>query len=332
MRVQIVDPAAYTPPYDHALSGALARAGAEVELITARFPVWRRCPWRRATRCVSSSTGAASRAGDRAAGAAACCAPPSTSRTCAATAESPRRPIIVHYQWLPIPALDRRLLPPKRPRVYTMHWRLPEAGCRIGRSLTKLLAEMDAVVVHSEHGARRAARPSSACRPSELRVIPHGAFDYLTRQAGRGAPARGAAAVEGPVILAFGLIRPYKGTDVLLDAFSRVEGGELWIVGVAADADGRAACARRIACRAGFVSSIDSSRTTGDPGLHAARRPRRPAVPEHRAIRRPLHRARLRATARPELGGRVHGDRRARCGPPRPTRRIPTRWPRRSRS
>ena len=38
MRVQIVDPAAYTPPYDHALSGALARAGAEVELITARFP------------------------------------------------------------------------------------------------------------------------------------------------------------------------------------------------------------------------------------------------------------------------------------------------------
>src|SRR3954467_5283204 len=38
MRVQIVDPAAYTPPYDHALSGALARAGAQVELITARFP------------------------------------------------------------------------------------------------------------------------------------------------------------------------------------------------------------------------------------------------------------------------------------------------------
>jgi glycosyltransferase involved in cell wall biosynthesis len=39
-------------------------------------------------------------------------------------------------------------------------------------------------------------------------------------------------AVEGPVILAFGLIRPYKGTDVLLDAFSRIERGELWIVGM----------------------------------------------------------------------------------------------------
>src|SRR5262249_57195720 len=38
MRVQLVDPAAYTPPYDHALAGALARAGADVELITSHFP------------------------------------------------------------------------------------------------------------------------------------------------------------------------------------------------------------------------------------------------------------------------------------------------------
>ena len=38
MRVHVVDPPAYTPPYDHALAGAVARAGAEVELITCRFP------------------------------------------------------------------------------------------------------------------------------------------------------------------------------------------------------------------------------------------------------------------------------------------------------
>ena len=37
MRVQIVDPSAFTPPYDRALSAALARAGAEVELVTSRF-------------------------------------------------------------------------------------------------------------------------------------------------------------------------------------------------------------------------------------------------------------------------------------------------------
>src|SRR5271155_691776 len=37
MRVHIVDPSAYTPPYDHALCAALATAGAEVELYTSRF-------------------------------------------------------------------------------------------------------------------------------------------------------------------------------------------------------------------------------------------------------------------------------------------------------
>ena len=37
MRVIIADPPAFTPPYDHELASALARAGADVELVTSRF-------------------------------------------------------------------------------------------------------------------------------------------------------------------------------------------------------------------------------------------------------------------------------------------------------
>ena len=37
MRVDVVDPSAYTPPYDHALCAALARAGARVRLVTSAF-------------------------------------------------------------------------------------------------------------------------------------------------------------------------------------------------------------------------------------------------------------------------------------------------------
>lgn len=37
MRVHLVDPAAYTPPYDRALAAALARAGADVTLFTSPF-------------------------------------------------------------------------------------------------------------------------------------------------------------------------------------------------------------------------------------------------------------------------------------------------------
>ena len=38
MRIALVDPLAYTPPYDHALASALAEEGHSVTLLTSRFP------------------------------------------------------------------------------------------------------------------------------------------------------------------------------------------------------------------------------------------------------------------------------------------------------
>jgi len=228
MLVHIVDPAAYTPPYDHALCGALARAGVEVELITSRFPhgpvpasegysvderFYRRASAaglgdrrRRALRAIEHLPGMLS------------------YRRAAKAAD------VVHYQWLPLLTVDRLLLPPTRPRVFTMHWRLPPAGSRVARKLARLLARMDAVVVHSEHGVGRLAADFGV-PPERLEVIPHGALDYLTRQAEEVPLPEELARVEGPVILAFGLVRPYKGTEVLLEAFAGLEGAELWVVG-----------------------------------------------------------------------------------------------------
>ena len=40
------------------------------------------------------------------------------------------------------------------------------------------------------------------------------------------------ADVQGPVVLFFGLLRPYKGIDVLLEAWREIDGAELWIVGM----------------------------------------------------------------------------------------------------
>ena len=229
MRVQIVDPAAYTPPYDHALAGALTRAGAEVELVTSHFsygPVpagegyaVNELFYRRSSReVIGPRRRRLLRAAEH--------VPDMLGYRRAAEAAD-----LVHYMWLPIPALDRHLLARKRPRVYTMHWRLPETGTRIARTLTRGLAEMDAVVVHSDHGARR-LESDFGVAPEKLRVIPHGAFDYLTRQQDEVALPAELREVNGPVILAFGLVRPYKGTDVLLEAFRQVEGAELWVVGM----------------------------------------------------------------------------------------------------
>jgi glycosyltransferase involved in cell wall biosynthesis len=230
MRAHVVDPAAYTPPYDHALCGALARAGAQVELVTTRFP-YGPVPREQGYEVSERFYRRSSRPG----------ANPKVRRLMRAAEHVPdmlryrhRAPgeaDVVHYQWLPIPALDRRLLAPVHPRVFTMHWRLPDPASRVGRTLMALLAEMDAVVAHSEHGIRRLSADFGV-DPGRIEVIPHGAFDYLTRQDDERPLPEELRAAEGPVILAFGLVRPYKGTDLLLEAFAEIDDAELWIVGM----------------------------------------------------------------------------------------------------
>ncbi|MGH2966492.1 MAG: glycosyltransferase family 4 protein [Solirubrobacterales bacterium] len=230
MKVQIVDPPAYTPPYDRSLCAALARSGADVELVTSRFshgPVppaegyrvsevfYRRSGGRSGGGSASRALKAAEHLGDM-----------------MRYRRKGRAADVVHYQWLPLPALDSRLLPPTRPRVLTAHGVLREEGFkrRLASGLRSLLERMDAVVTLSEHGARR-LRDQAGFDERRVRVIPHGALDYLTRLPDEAPLPEELAAVESPVVLCFGLIRPYKGVDVLLDAFRSIDGAELWIVG-----------------------------------------------------------------------------------------------------
>jgi glycosyltransferase involved in cell wall biosynthesis len=228
MRVQLVDPSAFTPPYDRALAAALARQGAAVELLTSRFlygPVppaegfrVRQCFYRRtAARGLDSPARRAFKATEHL---------PDMLRL--------RRQLdadVVHYQWLTMPSLDARLLPPKRPRVMTAHYILPPQPTRRQVSVAKrVFGRMDAVIAHSEHGAAR-LRDEVGLDPARVRVIPHGAFDYLTHLPEEKPLPAELEGAEGPVILFFGLLRPYKGLDTLLRAFRGVEGAELWIVG-----------------------------------------------------------------------------------------------------
>jgi glycosyltransferase involved in cell wall biosynthesis len=230
VRIQLVDPSAFTPPYDHALAAALARAGAEVELVTSRFqygPVPRGEGYRvneffyRRTveRGLESRGRMALKLAEH--------VPDMLRyRRHAGTAD------LVHWQWLTVQPLDVRLLARKRPRVLTAHDVIPREP-RPGQiaATRRLVDRMDAVVVHSEHGAGR-LRDELGLDPERVRVIPHGAFDYLTRQSDERPLPPELAEVEGPVVLFFGLLRPYKGIDVLLEAFREVEGAELWIVGM----------------------------------------------------------------------------------------------------
>jgi glycosyltransferase involved in cell wall biosynthesis len=230
VRVQLVDPSAFTPPYDHALAAALARAGADVELVTSRFqygPVPREDGYRVTEHFYRRTTARDRNApGRMALKLAEHLRDMPRYRRLAAQAD------IVHYQWLTVQPLDVHLLPPRRPRVLTAHDVLPREPRRGQIAATRrLMTRMDAVVTHSEHGASR-LREELGLEPDRVRVVPHGAFDYLTRLREERPLPPELAAVEGPVVLFFGLVRPYKGLDVLLEAFRGVGGAELWVVGM----------------------------------------------------------------------------------------------------
>ena len=224
MKVSVVDPPAFTPPYDHALCAALARAGAQVELVTSRF-AYGEVPapegyavrelfyahargaagsrLRRATKLVSHV--------------------PDMLRYRALAA---RTADVVHFQWLGLPWVDDRLLP-DRPLVLTAHDLLPREP-RLGQlaAQRRLLRRVDAVVVHSQYGRAQLVERMGIA-PERVHVIHHGAF----------APGPGGAlppelADDGrPVVLLFGLLRPYKGVETLLRAWAGIAGAQLWIVG-----------------------------------------------------------------------------------------------------
>jgi glycosyltransferase involved in cell wall biosynthesis len=235
MRVHLVDPSAYTPPYDRALAAALARAGEHVTLVTSRFG-YGDVPAAKGYAVDERFYGAAGHVG----------APGSRARQAAKLAEhvpqmlayrriAPRAADVVHFQWLTVQPLDVHLLPRGVPAVLTAHDVLPREP-RAGqlRAQRRLYERVDRVVVHSEHGRDRLTG-ELGIDPARITVIPHGAFTHFAALEPRLPPELADPGPDTPVVALAGLLRPYKGLDVLLDAWRRFGAappGELWVVGM----------------------------------------------------------------------------------------------------
>jgi glycosyltransferase involved in cell wall biosynthesis len=229
MRAHIVDPSAFTRPYDHALASALARAGAQVELITSRFGYGtvpepdgyfvRELFYRHALGPPGSRVRLAgkllSHVSDML-----------RYRSVARAAD------VVHFQWLAVQAVDRWLLP-RAPIVLTAHDLLPREP-RPGQAWAqrRLYDAVDAIVVHSGYG-REELVARLGVDPAKVRVIHHGAFKHLTAQANEVPLPDELRGVDAPVVLFFGLLRPYKGIETLLEAWRGIapSEAELWVVG-----------------------------------------------------------------------------------------------------
>ncbi len=196
--------------YDHELAAALARAGLEVELVTSHFrfgdsPRPHGYVRRELFYPLSSRLFQRSRL-----------------RLPVKVAEHPlglaalraRRADLLHFQWL-VPEVDSRLLRPHAPSVFTAHDLLPRRTAGKQALWRRLLGRFDRVVVHSEHG-----RETLADLGVDARVIPHPVF--------RSEPAR---SDDGRTVLAFGVIRPYKGLGDAIEAVRRVGDIRLIVAG-----------------------------------------------------------------------------------------------------
>lgn len=168
---------------------------------------------------------------------------------------------VIHFQWLAVQWLDWMLLPRSAGAGADMRSSARHAPVRSGRSRAPLVLtahdvmpreplpgqlaaqrmlyrHFDAIVVHSQRGRRRLTGELGVAKDRVV-VIPHGIFQHLRGSAaqpgagdGERPPSR-----RGPVVLQFGLLRPYKGIDVLLRAWRTLSaqermGGELWIAGM----------------------------------------------------------------------------------------------------
>lgn len=221
MRVTIVDPRGETRPYDDALAAALAARGHDVALWTSA-PRVAQPPAPAGVRVRHAFYRVADRV-------------PGAARKVARGLEHPldlialapclarRRPDAVHVQWLPMGAVDRGYWRAVEallgvPVTYTAHDALPNNPTpgRLRRAARNARA-FRRVIVHSEHG-RDALVGDLGADPAVVHVIPHGALTAYRDVV----PAAPAVPDGAPLVALLGLLRPYKGLDVLLAAWPAV--------------------------------------------------------------------------------------------------------------
>ena len=271
MRVLLVDPASFTPQYDHELASSLARAGVEVELLTSRFRFGDAPNANGYTRSeifypVANRLFRRSRAR----------IPLKAAEHGVGLIRIRSRPgQIVHHQWLAAPEIDNRVLRMLRPSVFTAHDLLPRRTARKRDLWIRLLKRFSRVVVHSEHG--RETLVELGIEPKRLRVIPHPVF--------ASDPAR---TDDGATVLALGVIRPYKGLGDTIEAVGRLPDARLLVVGdpVESAEPYQEAAGAKAEWRLGYATEVDVDRALGEATVAVF--PYRPEIDQSGALLRAL--------------------------------------------
>jgi glycosyltransferase involved in cell wall biosynthesis len=226
MRVAMIDPSLFTLPYDRALMDGLTLAGHEVTLFGRRpgpddnsacgvtlVDAFYRFSNRRPIAALPSKLRLGVKGLDHL-----------WSMWRLIRVLHRARPDIIHFQWLPLPLVDRQMLARLRhiaPLVLTVHDTNPFNGDPSSRlqahGFLDCLARIDRLIVHTAQGHARLVNQGIPLE--RLSVVPHGPLDGP-------AESPGDDPMQGDLtFMLFGKIKPYKGADTLIEAFARLPTG-----------------------------------------------------------------------------------------------------------
>lgn len=226
MRIAVIDPSLFTLPYDDHLCRALFEQGHSVRLFTR--------PLRSSEPQIESRYGRSENF-YRVAEHRKIARLPSRGRLLVKGLEHPlamggllrdlRRfhPDVIHFQWLPVPVIDRLFLPLLQriaPTVLTVH----DTGGFLNPSSkiqlvgwSQLLNALDGIIVHLELSKKQLV--DRGVPAYGIHVIPHGVLT-LPSPSRRSEPKPKPGRRGEQRILLFGAIKAYKGPDLMIRAFA----------------------------------------------------------------------------------------------------------------
>jgi len=226
MKVVIIDPSCFTMPYDHCLCNALSHRGCEVYFIGSRYLYgkWEySADYQRINHFYRFTNWLYNR-------------PNGIFRKEVKGVEhfidmfslinrlQHLRPSVIHFQWLPLPLIDSPYVARLRkiaPVILTIHDIHPfnEAPSSIIQKYyyTSAIKYFDHLITHTNSSFE--ALVSNMKIPKEkISIVPHGIFDYSQQSKISTRKEEG----KKNIIVFWGAIKPYKGVDILIQAFANL--------------------------------------------------------------------------------------------------------------